>query len=412
MHLEQMQTLNENFINKIGCYKPISGDSTQIDQRLVKALRKHLRHEFIERFCLFQAPSNFFDVSDEGALAKIYSNQPLLYVGADNRMYNASSSEPAFILHLLTLLNIQPGERVLEIGCGTGWLLSLIGELVGETGQVTGVEILPELADIAQSVISRKAMENVAILKSDANRLPWEGQFDKVIFTTSSYFFPAFLWHCVKENGKVLIPIRNKGLAEEAHLLERQDDRFYSLTARFCKFVEMSGAVNFLDERDPSGLRDLPESPAFQKLLNQKNLSQEFYFDQVKDPENHFHLPFSAFMSKTEPDFFAYRLKQSQSETSGAGNGIYGDLHSIGLSVNRSDNNSLAIWRNHHLNGYGDRQAFETFACKFEEWRQLGCPSGVAFKLSVSQDKPSSSIGQSEYAWLELRGRDYFAWSL
>ena len=59
--------------------------------------------------------------------------------------YQQTNSQPTTVRDMLELLDVRPGHKVLDVGCGSGWTTALLGELVGSAGQVHGVEIVPEL---------------------------------------------------------------------------------------------------------------------------------------------------------------------------------------------------------------------------------------------------------------------------
>lgn len=128
----------------IADYTPIRGRKIPLADEVRQAFMEVPRHKFVRQFRLVGESDHITprSVDDIGALDLIYSNQPLMYVDSAGRTLPASNSEPAFILHLLAMLDLRSGQRVLEIGCGTGWLLSIIAHLIGRTGEVIGIEIL------------------------------------------------------------------------------------------------------------------------------------------------------------------------------------------------------------------------------------------------------------------------------
>ena len=59
--------------------------------------------------------------------------------------HGQTNSQPSTVRDMLRLLDVGPGMRVLDVGCGSGWTTALLGDLVGPAGSVVGVEIVPAL---------------------------------------------------------------------------------------------------------------------------------------------------------------------------------------------------------------------------------------------------------------------------
>ena len=59
-----------------------------------------------------------------------------------------TNSQPRTVDAMLRLLEVRPGQRVLDVGSGSGWTTALLAHLVGPTGEVVGVELEPELVDL------------------------------------------------------------------------------------------------------------------------------------------------------------------------------------------------------------------------------------------------------------------------
>jgi ubiquinone/menaquinone biosynthesis C-methylase UbiE len=104
----------------------------------------------------------------------------------------ADASERPARLTGLHLLAVKPGERVLEVGCGTGNELLDLAELVGPGGKVLGIDISPGMLAVAQQKLSLKPLPSpVELLVGDARQLPYEdGSCDAVYSSFTLELFP------------------------------------------------------------------------------------------------------------------------------------------------------------------------------------------------------------------------------
>lgn len=403
--MTDFRELQEALFKVIVDYKPIHGAPTEITPELKDAYFQLPRHQFVERFKLIN-DTRLRTLEAEGSLEQIYSNQPLMYVRDDGTTLHASNSEPAFILHLLSLLDVKQGQSVLEIGSGTGWLLALISRLVGKQGSALGVELEPVLGLQAQRNLSRLGIDNAQVLIQDGNTAVFDRKFDRVIFTASTYFIPNFIWEAVVDGGQIVIPIRGKGPAEEAFVLQKSQNTLRSVTARLCRFVPMSPSSSI--DSDPSGVKQSLQPP-FEKLLAKDWTSRPFPVGEGPMEQQAYRaLPLSAFLSKTEPRFQVF-APPVPFEASAVNDRLFGGAPSLALTITDEVNESLAVWRAGSLASFNNPSAAEAFETGFEEWRSLGRPLGSDFGVVISRQEQEIQVSKN---WKERRGADIFHWYL
>jgi ubiquinone/menaquinone biosynthesis C-methylase UbiE len=90
----------------------------------------------------------------------------------------------------LALLELSPGQRFLDVGCGTGWAVRYAAGLVGPDGETCGVDLSPGMIERARE--RSRGLDNVRFEQADAAALPFEDdRFDAVLCTNSFHHYPA-----------------------------------------------------------------------------------------------------------------------------------------------------------------------------------------------------------------------------
>ncbi len=118
-------------------------------------------------------------------------------------------SQPYTIAVMLSLLELKKGQKVLEIGSGCGYVLALISEIVGTKGEVFGVEIVKELAEISKINLEKeKRYRNIEVYNRDGSfGLEEKSPFDRIIISAACEEIPERLVSQLKEKGIIVAPV-------------------------------------------------------------------------------------------------------------------------------------------------------------------------------------------------------------
>jgi ubiquinone/menaquinone biosynthesis C-methylase UbiE len=118
---------------------------------------------------------------------------------------------PGFRRRAIARLGLKPGERVVEVGCGTGRNLRLLREAVGGEGEVIGVDASAGMLAEAQKTISRGGWRNVTLIHGDAAKLALDEPVDVAYFSLSYSVLPDrdpaldAAWNAVRPGGRLAI---------------------------------------------------------------------------------------------------------------------------------------------------------------------------------------------------------------
>ena len=112
----------------------------------------------------------------------------------------------------------------------------MMSQVVGPKGHVVGIEINAGLADHSRKCIKSLSRDidfhNLTIMSGDGGKLiPGLAPFDRVLVMAGSQSFPVTLFEQINENGKVIIPLSNRGGGEEVYLLRKEDNRVRAIAA-------------------------------------------------------------------------------------------------------------------------------------------------------------------------------------
>lgn len=135
-------------------------------------------------------------------LSEAYGDYPLP-IG-----FGQTISQPATVAIMLELLAPQRGDKILDVGSGSGWTTALLAHIVGLKGKVWGVEIIPGLIAFGKDNLSKYPLPWAKIAPANKNLgLPSSAPFDKILVSASAKELPEELILQLKKGGTMVLPI-------------------------------------------------------------------------------------------------------------------------------------------------------------------------------------------------------------
>ncbi len=174
-----MKDLIQQFVSQNILYTPA----------IIKAFQKIDRRDFVQ------------PTDQEEA----YGNYPLP-IG-----FSQTISQPLTVAFMLELLQPQVGEKILDIGAGSGWQTALLAEIVGESGKVYAIERIPELCAFGKANVAKYSFIQKGVVEffcADGSKgLPASAPFDKIIVAAAARKIPEALKQQLKIGGRLVLPV-------------------------------------------------------------------------------------------------------------------------------------------------------------------------------------------------------------
>ena len=134
----------------------------------------------------------------------IYIDRPLP-IGKEQTI-----SQPSTVAFMLERLEPQKGDKILDIGSGSGWTTALLCQIVGEEGSVLGLERHDELVEKGQQNLARLGLGDHCRIEKAGKELGTPGkQYDKILVSASAEEIPEELFDQLKIGGILVIPVQN-----------------------------------------------------------------------------------------------------------------------------------------------------------------------------------------------------------
>ncbi len=123
--------------------------------------------------------------------------------------HGQTNSQPSTVAFMLELLEVRPGDRILDVGCGSGWTTALLAILAGEAGQVIGVERIPSLTRFGAANLAPFNLPNAEIRQATPGvfGLPEEAPFDRILVSAEAEKLPADLSDQLADDGVLVVPV-------------------------------------------------------------------------------------------------------------------------------------------------------------------------------------------------------------
>lgn len=185
------------------------------DRAVLNAMRSVPRHRFVPAEVASQA----------------YADHPLP-IG-----YDQTISQPYIVAFMAEALMLKPGDRVLEVGTGSGYHAAVIAEIAAE---VYTIEIVPQLAERAADTLAALGYDNVHVRHGDGYEgWPEHAPFDAILVTAAPDHVPPALVEQLRVGGRMIIPVGR--YVQELRLIRRTERGVVEEPTIPVRFVPMTG---------------------------------------------------------------------------------------------------------------------------------------------------------------------------
>ena len=193
-----------------------------VDERVLDAMREMPRHEFVP--------------AEHRSLA--YRDHPI------NIPCGQTISQPYIVALTLQALGLRGGERVLEIGTGSGYQAALLARLAGE---IISVERHEPLAEAVRGRLSDLGFVSVEVLCADGTEPLGRGLFDAIAVSAAAPEIPSALVDQLAEGGRLVVPV-GRSEAQRLLCLVKKGEEILTTELTPCRFVPLIGEQGFDDK--------------------------------------------------------------------------------------------------------------------------------------------------------------------
>ncbi len=125
--------------------------------------------------------------------------------------YEQTTSQPSVVAFMCELLQPESGEKILDVGSGSGWTTAILAQIVGENGSVHGVELVPELVAYGSTNLAQYHFAQASIVQATGTYgLPAYAPYDKILVSASSMHIPQELIDQLSIDGVLVMPMHNE----------------------------------------------------------------------------------------------------------------------------------------------------------------------------------------------------------
>jgi protein-L-isoaspartate(D-aspartate) O-methyltransferase len=225
----------------------LAAESARLRQQLVEQLKARdvLHSEELER-ALLRVPREAFlpDIAEREGLEYIYADEAIVTKRGSKGAPISSSSAPSMMAIMLEQLDLHPGQRVLEIGAGTGYNAALLAELVGDPAAIVTIDIEPDVVEQARRNLASAGYAAITVLCADgAEGAPALAPFDRIELTVAADDVAPAWMDQLAPGGRLVLPLElhRQQRGQISLALVKQEGYLESVAAACAFFIPMRG---------------------------------------------------------------------------------------------------------------------------------------------------------------------------
>jgi protein-L-isoaspartate(D-aspartate) O-methyltransferase len=154
----------------------------------------------------------------------------------------SASTQPAMMAIMLEQLGLAAGQRVLEVGAGTGYNAAVMARLVGDSGSVVTIDVEPDLVVQARVNLAAAECHGVTVICGDgADGAPDFAPFDRIIVTAGAWDLAPQWLEQLGDGGRIVLPLSVRGIQLSVAFSRAGTGTWVSGSARRCQFIRMTG---------------------------------------------------------------------------------------------------------------------------------------------------------------------------
>ncbi|WP_241193821.1 methyltransferase, FxLD system, partial [Streptomyces sp. ADI98-12] len=177
-------------------------------------------------------------------LVKAYGNAPVDTKFDGSGRSISCASQPDIVAMVLEQLDVQPGQKILELGAGTGFNAGVLGYLVGEKGHVTTIDVDQDIVAGARSGLAAAGIHNVDVILGDGalGHAP-NAPYDRIEATVGAHGVPHAWLDQLAPGGRLLTPLRLRGSVSRSISFENQDGAWRSVGSQMNTFMPLRKGI-------------------------------------------------------------------------------------------------------------------------------------------------------------------------
>jgi protein-L-isoaspartate(D-aspartate) O-methyltransferase len=279
----------------------------------------------------------------------------------------SSSSQPAMMAIMLGQLLVEPRQRILEIGAGTGYNAALLRFLIGPSGRMTTIDVDDDIVEAARVQIAAAGYHDVRVILGDGGYgYPADAPYDRIILTVgASDLLPA--WHeQLRPDGILVVPLSLGPGMYSLALRKLPNGTLISESLSPCGFIRLRGVFASTEQELAFGKWQVScePGPRLDPALLPELLAQEATTITLpaETTEAHFFLAFTG-----EPLARLLRRKDGEQPD------LYSERHAL-LDTVAMSGCTLPGWQDPTITQFGPPAAYERLRARLAQWVALGKP--------------------------------------